>query len=135
MALDDQRRLETVNLCIDYLKHLTTISGVAVVVVLTLLERPGADTWALAVPALMFGLAVVLCLVGIVILIFGFATDRLGRLDLAVSLTGGVAGMVAVALCNLLVGAFISATLARTLVSGGLTIALVATAYVLIKRT
>lgn len=135
MALDDaQRRLETVNMCIDYLKHLTTISGVAVVVVLTLLERPGADTWALAIPALIFGLAVVLCLVGIVILIFGFATDRLGRLDLAVSLTGGVAVMVAVALCNLLIGAFISAPLVRGLASGGLILSMVVTFFVFVKR-
>jgi hypothetical protein len=122
-------------LCVDYLKHLTTISGVAVVVVLALLERPGADTWALAVPAFFFGLAAILCLVGIVLLILGFATNHLGRLDLALALVGGVAGMVAVALCNLLIGAFISAPLARTLVSGGLTIAMVASAYVVIKRT
>jgi hypothetical protein len=131
----DQRQLETVNMCIDYLKHLTTISGLAIVVVLALLERPGTDVGALAVPALSFGLAVVLCLVGIVILIFGFATNRLRRLDLALALVSGVAGMVAVTLCYLLVGVFISAPLARVLVIGGLTMALLASAIVVIKRT
>ena len=136
MALDDdQRQLETVKLCIDYLKHLTTISGVAVVVVLTLLERPGADMSALAVPALLFGLAVILCLVGIVLLIFGFATERLGRLGLALPLVGSVGGMVALTLCYLLTGAFISAPLARMFVIVGLPIALVVSAYVVTKRT
>jgi hypothetical protein len=132
---DDQRQLETVNMCVDYLKHLTTISGVAVVVVLALLERPGADIGALAVPALLFGLAVVLCLGGIWLLIIGFATKRLGRLGLAIPLAGGVAGMVMMALCYLLVGAFISEPLYRSLVTGGLVIALVASAYVVRKHT
>jgi hypothetical protein len=65
MALDDdQRQLETVKLCIDYLKHLTTLSGAGTIVVLTLMDRPGTNTGALLFPAFVFGLAIIICVVG-----------------------------------------------------------------------
>jgi hypothetical protein len=40
---DDKNHLEAVKLRLDLLRHITTLSGVAIVIVLTLMERTESD--------------------------------------------------------------------------------------------
>jgi hypothetical protein len=105
LALDeDDRQLEAVKLCIEYLKHLTTLSGAGTVVVLTLMERRGANLLHLAIPAFFFGVATVVCLLGMYYLIAGVAHNDLDRADTGVLFVAGVSGMFVVAIVSLMAG-------------------------------
>jgi MFS family permease len=125
MALDDQRLLETVKLCIDYLKHLTTLSSAGTVVVLTLIDRPGTNTTALVFPVLLFGLATIICVVGMYFLISDFASwDIIDKRAAGVTMVGFVAWLFSTALLALILGAFVPDINVRLIILGGLTLVL-----------
>jgi len=135
MALDDdQRQLETVKLCIDYLKHLTTLCGAATIVVLTLMQLPDMKTGPLWFPAFLFGLATIICVLGMVYLISGFAWDILPKRAAGIAVVVTVAGMFTAALIALIIGAFIPNDTVRLVVNGGLAIALLLALRYLLRK-
>ena len=135
MALDDdQRQLEIIKLCVDYLKHLTTLSGAATIVVLTLMERPGTNAQLLAGPAFFFGVATILCLVGIFYLISGFAFRFLSKRTAGVGFVGSVALTFTIALVSLLIEAFFPISeIVRWLILGVVMLGVPTVTYFLIK--
>jgi hypothetical protein len=132
---EDQRQLEIVKLCVDYLKHLTTLSGAATIVVLALLDRPDTNAEALLFPAFAFGLATIISVLGMYYLIAGFAWDLLDKRAAGVPFVAVVSGMFVYALVTLILGAFVPSDEVRLVINVLLALAsLIAVANLILKR-
>jgi hypothetical protein len=92
--MDDQSQLEAIKLSFEYLKHLTTLSGAATLVVLALMDQASTPLELLAIPALLFGLGTIFCLWALSVIIRGL---RGGEIE-AVSLLGSRAASVIAAI-------------------------------------
>jgi hypothetical protein len=66
----EERTFEVIKLRIAFLQHITTLSGAAIVIILTLVERPETVGKALllAVPVTMFLIAALISVIGVVFL-------------------------------------------------------------------
>jgi hypothetical protein len=118
-----QRRLEALKMRLDFLKHLTTLSGAATVVVLTLLQLGPSPRIisGLAIVVLMFALVFLVSTVGMLVMIDMFETKgaesphfSTGRRTSAMA--GALFGAGVFALINVAFGLPLARTLVLTIV-------------------
>lgn len=100
----DQRELETVKLCFEFLKHLTTLSIALTVIVISLLER--AKDTDLAFSTVMFAMSSLTCLVGMWSLTYSYHHGRTDTAAKGVRLVGGVLTVFVAGLFGLMVEAY-----------------------------
>jgi putative copper export protein len=103
-----QRLLETVKLGFEYLKHLTTLSGAATLIVLAFVDRAGAYTWGLGLAVFLFALATLSCLAAMTILIGRMRHDALeAGARFSVMAVAAIAGVFTAGLATLMLFVFV----------------------------